>query len=126
MKREFAVFIALLTLGAIACRKPATEPVEPASQSSATSSGSTAPAEAEESAGEILARIHFSGTRKLAGDTNAATLNRIGALPETAALKKMVLDKLATAPGHRRGGRVDPSAAERPGGRGEFSGSAGQ
>lgn len=108
MKREFAVFLALLTLGAIACRKPATEPVEPASQSSATSSGSTAP---EESAGEILARIHFSGTRKLAGDTNAATLNRIGALPETAALKKMVLDKLATAPGRAQGLASNVTAA---------------
>jgi len=105
MKRVSVVLLALLTLGATACRKPAPEPAAPASQATAPSdqgdvSGSSQP---EEPSGEILARIRFIGTKRLAGDTNAATLNRIGALPETAALKEMILARLATAPGRASG-----------------------
>jgi len=46
---------------------------------------------------EVLLRIHFAGTRALAGDPNAAKLNRIFALPATQALAAQTAGKLARA-----------------------------
>ncbi len=105
MKRVLAVLITTLTLGATACRKPAPEPTAP-SPSSLPSESSAKTSENpvdEEPAGETLARIHFIGTRSLMADTNAVTLRRIGELPESTALKEMLLGKLATAPGRAHG-----------------------
>lgn len=98
MRRKLLVFLAALGLAGVGCgdRKP----VPNAAPAPAASTGANEPAEP---AGEILARIHFIGTDLLLADTNAATLKRIGSLKETAALKKDLLDKLATAPGRAIG-----------------------
>lgn len=97
MRRKILVFLAALGLAGVGCgeKKPA-----PDSAPAPASTGANEPAEP---AGEILARIHFIGTDRLLADTNAATMKRIGSLKESAALKKDLLDKLATAPGRAMG-----------------------
>src|SRR5437868_6918784 len=49
-------------------------------------------------ADDLVVRLHFVGTAQITADSNAATLNQIGALPETTQLREEVLNKLATAP----------------------------
>ena len=56
--------------------------------------------------GGIIARVHFAGTEQIRADKNAADLNAIGALPETAALRADVLRKLASAPRRFLGSRA--------------------
>lgn len=94
MRRNLLVFLAALGLAGVSCgdRKP--------DPSSAPAPAANQPGEP---AGEILARIHFIGTDQLLADTNAVTLMRMGSLNETAALKKDLLEKLATAPGRAMG-----------------------
>ncbi|HWF18331.1 MAG TPA: hypothetical protein VG754_03645, partial [Verrucomicrobiae bacterium] len=48
--------------------------------------------------GDLVARIHFAGTTRLTSDPAAVKLNQLAALPETAQLREMVLQKLSTAP----------------------------
>jgi len=103
MKRNLAFILALLSLCATACRKPAPAPATPATQSSASTADASESAETEEAAGEILARVHFVGGDRLAGNADGATLKRIGALSETDALAAMIFDRLATAPGRAHG-----------------------
>src|SRR5882757_7350227 len=48
--------------------------------------------------GELLARIHWLGKKRLAAETNAAFFMGLWNLPETARLEAQTLDKLAAAP----------------------------
>ncbi|MDB6022708.1 MAG: hypothetical protein JWQ04_2565 [Pedosphaera sp.] len=48
--------------------------------------------------GDLIGRLHFAGTARLAADPYAAKLNEIGALPPTAELREKTLQKLATTP----------------------------
>lgn len=98
MRRKILVILAAFGLAGLGCKDPKPDPASAPSVAPATSSIAT-----DEPAGEILARIHFVGSDQLEADTNAATLNRIGSLPETAALRSDILDKLATAPGRSMG-----------------------
>ena len=50
--------------------------------------------------GDVLFRSHFLGTAQLAANTNGAKLREIWALPETAALRGDVLEKLSAEGGH--------------------------
>jgi len=47
---------------------------------------------------DVVARVHFAGTVRLAADANARNLMDIAALPETRDLREQTLQKLATAP----------------------------
>ncbi|HZQ48028.1 MAG TPA: hypothetical protein VFC07_13505 [Verrucomicrobiae bacterium] len=49
-------------------------------------------------AGDLVARIHFSGSTQVAGDPNAAALKEIMALPATAPMMEETMQKLATTP----------------------------
>ena len=46
----------------------------------------------------LIARLHFAGTERIAGDPAATNLNAIAALPETTALREQTFRKLAVAP----------------------------
>src|SRR6266481_2766899 len=48
--------------------------------------------------GELIARIHWRGKRRLATETNAASFMSIWAMPESQKLEAQTLDKLALAP----------------------------
>jgi hypothetical protein len=104
MRRKILVLLAALGLAGVGCGDPKPDP------NAAPSVVLTTGGPAAKPPGEILARIHFIGTDQLALDTNATTLNRIGLLKETAALKKDILDKLSTAPGRSIGLATNVSA----------------
>ncbi|MFT5030517.1 MAG: hypothetical protein ACI9VS_002972, partial [Candidatus Binatia bacterium] len=104
MRRKTLVLLAALGLAGVGCGDPKPDP------NAAPSVALTTGGPAAKPPGEILARIHFIGTDQLALDTNATTLNRIGLLKETAALKKDILDKLSTAPGRSIGLATNVSA----------------
>lgn len=47
---------------------------------------------------DLVARFHFVGTTQIAKDPKAGSLNEVGALPETAILRDLALQKFATTP----------------------------
>jgi hypothetical protein len=91
-KQRFALgLVAALTASLIpGCRKS-----PPGAGEAAESIVATRPVEQP---GEIIARLHWLGRKRLEADTNAAHLMSIWNLPESAALGKQSLDKLALAP----------------------------
>jgi hypothetical protein len=50
--------------------------------------------------GDTLARIHWLGKKRIAADTNSASLMTVWKLPESVRLEQQTLDKLALAPSY--------------------------
>lgn len=48
--------------------------------------------------GDLIAHVHFAGTKSITSSPLATKLNEFAAMPETAALRDKTLDKLSTAP----------------------------
>jgi hypothetical protein len=48
---------------------------------------------------DLLLRVRFAGTAALLADTNATYLTNIAALPESAALSRRIVERMATLPG---------------------------
>ena len=89
MIRAFAC-AAVVILSHTACDRPASPP-SPAPTATATLSPSS-------SSGKDVSTIHWVGKRRLAADTNAASVLTLLNLPESTKLAEQTLDKLALAP----------------------------
>lgn len=63
---------------------------------------------------QIAAQYHFAGAKRLAATTNLLTLNRIRALPSTAAFQKLVIDNVSAVLSARLGLAANAPAMSSP------------
>src|SRR5205809_385059 len=88
--RYLAALCCLMALLAAGCKKssPTDEPRTQTTASPSSLDPQTSP----------VARIHWLGKKRIAGETNAAGFMKIWNLPESARVEAQTLDKLSTAP----------------------------
>lgn len=87
MRLRTGLMVVLIGLSAAGCKRSDTDPAT--DQKPGVKSGSSE---------EVIARLHWLGKKRLAGETNAAHFMRIWEEPVSARLQAQVLDKLAVAP----------------------------
>jgi len=93
--RPAVVWAFCLVLGLLPGCKKSETPAEP----KAAGTNAAAPAKAgTPNVSQAIARLHWSGKKKLAADPNSAYLMTIWNLPESAKLEAQTLNKLAIAP----------------------------